>query len=479
MNKLLYTVLLLTSTTISAQDYCALDCGSKSTCYVSDPTRSQAPWSNAYTSYPQCYDNKLYQCNSTVNFLCPIGAPYVCGRQCYTQPTTVCDDTYDYSNVQNGCPASTVPTTTILPTTVLPTSAAAIDTTTESPTKIISNNTSTTSCSLRLPSIDSLPSIPLNALRIQLNLQGSNILNDIVCIDTAYQTFVNALTNDLSNVLDTNNTNLYNVVTAINSITGLLTVIDLLANEITTTQSIHNRLQAKHILATINTANPVDELITLSQLTNQEISSTTYLRDARLSSIQVYCDGTNLVSIDQCTSLKATATTTPPSNSGTDSTVTGGNIISNNSGYNYVKSHLVWIIPAIVFGSIALLAIVILGNIYCTTDKIKPVVVTEQPIVDENVVTGQQIHVITQDNESIGSIPIHNNATPTHQLMYDKDILSPSSKRQLILVPENFLYDNNKSYLTTNSAHTTDSDISLYNDEISQHRVLDEEHNEV
>lgn len=42
-----------------------------SVCYVSDPTRKEAPWAGSSGRYPQCYSPSRYSC--TFNFLCPVG----------------------------------------------------------------------------------------------------------------------------------------------------------------------------------------------------------------------------------------------------------------------------------------------------------------------------------------------------------------------------------------------------------------------
>ena len=89
----------------------------QSVCWVYDPIRTVAPWSGSTLAWPQCYSetdplNPLV-CNN--NFLCPVDAPYVCGRNCQNVTCTgttyassnkqpsLCDNTtcYDYPSVYN------------------------------------------------------------------------------------------------------------------------------------------------------------------------------------------------------------------------------------------------------------------------------------------------------------------------------------------------------------------------------------------
>ena len=65
------------------------DLTSSNTCYVYDPQRTEAPWFNSTSAYPQAYSNSVFQCTIT-NFLCPIDTPYACGRACFNDQQYTC-----------------------------------------------------------------------------------------------------------------------------------------------------------------------------------------------------------------------------------------------------------------------------------------------------------------------------------------------------------------------------------------------------
>lgn len=52
-------------------------------CYVYDPYRKEAPWASSTAAFAQCYNPVEYVCTAT-NLLCPISAPYACGRACFS-----------------------------------------------------------------------------------------------------------------------------------------------------------------------------------------------------------------------------------------------------------------------------------------------------------------------------------------------------------------------------------------------------------
>jgi len=58
-------------------------------CYVWDPLRSEAPWSNSSLAWPQAFQPSTHVCTVT-NFLCPVASPYACGRQCFNNSQYTC-----------------------------------------------------------------------------------------------------------------------------------------------------------------------------------------------------------------------------------------------------------------------------------------------------------------------------------------------------------------------------------------------------
>lgn len=58
-------------------------------CYVYDPYRAEQPWALSSSAYAQCYNPVEYACTAT-NFLCPITAPYACGRACFNPQQYKC-----------------------------------------------------------------------------------------------------------------------------------------------------------------------------------------------------------------------------------------------------------------------------------------------------------------------------------------------------------------------------------------------------
>ena len=85
-------------TAIPAQSPCPaatnITCGAGLlVCQVTDPGRLESPWAGSYCPHPQCYDPKVYVCDAltasetttvAAGFLCPLSAPDVCGRACYS-----------------------------------------------------------------------------------------------------------------------------------------------------------------------------------------------------------------------------------------------------------------------------------------------------------------------------------------------------------------------------------------------------------
>lgn len=82
-----------------------------STCYVSDPTRKEAPWAGSSGRYPQCYNPSRYSC--TFNFLCPVGTVKLAGLYACSEYGTSSNGT-SFANVTTNGTALGAPSNQML-----------------------------------------------------------------------------------------------------------------------------------------------------------------------------------------------------------------------------------------------------------------------------------------------------------------------------------------------------------------------------
>ena len=105
-----------------------------SVCYVYDPLRSESPWAGSKFAYPQCYDPTLYTCSTTQQFLCPLTAPFVCGRNCYNGAQYHCQqnttDRFASVLLQGAAPVLTGATTNFVAVTTATSAPSTTGTTT-------------------------------------------------------------------------------------------------------------------------------------------------------------------------------------------------------------------------------------------------------------------------------------------------------------------------------------------------------------